>query len=743
MSEKVSGAERHEEKSQDRNKKSGYELLRAISLSHILGKIEEEDPDYYKRILTIFRVQTFIDLPRNSIPDHESLAARIIHNSDLFKSYNYFDYSFRQFGNRMATIITPIPVEIANGMFSDNSFSRILKDSLSKNLIFKAKFDSVECYVLPVEYRFMDKTIFGLSIEFSLEKILKGKGKSELENFLGRMETHLPKNSSGIVVKSAAYSYIINGFEDMLSKTSEEKRSLFNFIMNSNGIASIDEIQDTAGRLLYKNGAKDGNNGGKSKANTPEIARLIESLERDFLISLVKDSYSGESVAYSIPAELAAMYSTSMLSSVKKISKGLVPNAGNNQSSILEKIINFMLASYYLEVHGFRRTTEKLTAALSIDQVNLALIDKLCRQFGYISGSNSTYNITKVGIKAFQNPERIRDDIKNYMPSLSKTPNWSFSGENGQVLEVAIRIYRILMSDRVAYSTKDINTMVKWDPENMNEFSRRFLYSISLRSVRYRNEDNQSDPRKLIFDPSNGSNVAAAIKYLAELGVILTGHAGESHDEVVMASEYFELTRNDKSKEKNYEKFIDSSKHGMILQSNYEIIVSPFEKFDTLRTLIYGCELVSASTRVIFRITDKNLRFYNNNIGDLKEFTSVIEKRSVHGIPENVARTINDIAAHSGEITVRNCAGILVFKDSILMKMAETKRSFSKIDTFRITDNVMGIVNSEDFVKIGKVLDNTGFLYKIHREKDAMGRPETNGKRNKTSGGDPEWDDLE
>ena len=81
------------------------------------------------------------------------------------------------------------------------------------------------------------------------------------------------------------------------------------------------------------------------------------------------------------------------------------------------------------------------------------------------------------------------------------------------------------------------------------------------------------------------------------------------------------------------------------MQSNYEVIVSPFEKFDILRNLIYGCELVSASTRVIFRITDKSLRFYSNNMGDLKEFTSVIEKQSVHGFPENLARTVNDIAA--------------------------------------------------------------------------------------------------
>ena len=96
-----------------------------------------------------------------------------------------------------------------------------------------------------------------------------------------------------------------------------------------------------------------------------------------------------------------------------------------------------------------------------------------------------------------------------------------------------------------------------------------------------------------------------------------------------------------------------------------------------------------------------------------------------------------------GEITVRKCAGILVFKDSILMKMAENKRSFSKMDMFRITDNVMGIVNSEDFGKIGKLLDNIGFLYKIHEERIDVIRLETIRKRMKTSEDDPDRDDFE
>ena len=51
------------------------------------------------------------------------------------------------------------------------------------------------------------------------------------------------------------------------------------------------------------------------------------------------------------------------------------------------------------------------------------------------------------------------------------------------------------------------------------------------------------------------------------------------------------------------------------------------------------------------------------------------------------------------------------------MKRAETNRVISKLNTFRIADNVMGIVNSEDFEKIGKTLDNAGFLYSIHKEK--------------------------
>ena len=156
-----------------------------------------------------------------------------------------------------------------------------------------------------------------------------------------------------------------------------------------------------------------------------------------------------------------------------------------------------------------------------------------------------------------------------------------------------------------------------------------------------------------------------------------------------------------------------------VVQSNFEVIVSPLEDFQTIRSLLYGAELISASTSMVFRITEKSLRFYANNLGDLNEFLSLLAEKSAHAIPENVSRTVRDMAAHSGEVTVRGCSGILVFRDSILMKKVTSSRTFSKINTFPISENVLGIADASDFQKIGRTLGDAGILYRVEESGNA------------------------
>ena len=703
-----------EKNSSDKNKQKISEIQRMFTLSQILEKIAKDDPDYYRKILKNFRYQAVIDNDESNEMNHEKLAMQIFVSGRLFNNKKYIDYSEIQFANMFASILTPIPVESARKYYPYSSFSWIMNDFLDKNLIFKIIYDSTEYLVLPAEYRFMNNTHFRMSSEFLLENSIRKIGKTDLTKFFEIKGEQFPKSTSEIILKAKAYSQIICGFENILSKMPNEAKVLFDLIINSNGIVSIEEGIHMAKIADSENSRKNGDMNRNTKYDDSAASRLMDYLLFNFLVLTVKRNPSGAFVAYLIPEELIVIYANNKLSSVGKVKHVFIPDKITDQYSNMMKIRNFLFASYYLETHDQRRTTERLANMLSMDQENLALMDKFCRHLNYIYGSKSTYRITKSGMEGLENMEKISKDFINHLPTFLQSGNWNESVENSPISKTEIRVFDVLKSSKSAYSIQDICSLVKWNLKNIIGFRNDFLGEVSVRQY---SKDRRKYIRETIFDPSNTGMVNTAIKHLIELGVVLTGHAKENGENIVMMPMGELKPHTENSNLEDIRKFVASKKTGMVVQSNYEVIVSPFEEFSILNDLMQGCELLTASTNIVLRITEKSLRFYSNNVGDLKIFLSTIGNASVHGVPETVTRTINDIAAHTGEITISKCVGILVFKDPVLMKRAETNRVISKLNTIRIADNVMGIVNSEDFEKIGKTLDNAGFLYSVHKEK--------------------------
>lgn len=265
----------------------------------------------------------------------------------------------------------------------------------------------------------------------------------------------------------------------------------------------------------------------------------------------------------------------------------------------------------------------------------------------------------------------------------------------------------------MAFYISDLLGLVKWNPNNISKFRDSFIDEIA-RDFYWKRRDCSENIGRKVFDYADPKVLNSAIRHLAGLGVAKISHdSGNGGETIMVTREDREFLHGDVETRK-IRSYVAANKTSPVVLSNFEVILSPPEDFGFVKNLIYGSEPISASTNLVYRIAEKSLRYYANNLGDINGFPAVLAEKSAHGILDNVSRTIRDIAAHMGEVTVRSCAGILVFKDSILMRKATDSRLLSRVDSFPISDTALGMTNNDDFVKIRKILGNAGFLYGVH-----------------------------
>ena len=703
--------------------------FRVLTLAQILEKIHDDDISYYRNILRHFKHQFIITGKGKDEADPDSTARYIVSSGNPFGNIRYMDYSVRYICNVVASNIMPMPVSTAMRKFQGGTYARALNDAVESCLLFRITSDSEEFLVVPAEYRFMRDSIMRLSSHSTLDNALMDSGKTRLKEFLDSVDIRSVPSTDEVFLKAAVYSHVINGFEQMLSILTPTARKVYNNIMDQYGIVSSGEIS----QLITANDKKGEENRGTSQRsgsrNDAEKGDVIWQLTYNFILLTVKTSSSGIDMAYIIPDEIMFLKSMEERSRVSAVSNMTYQETRDEDYSMAIGLRNFLIASYYLELQGKRRTADKLSSILSVSEESLTFLDRFCRHSNFIFGSNSTYHITQAGIDAMSDLASIERNNKRYISTALAESMYSVESNDRYLLKVEGLVYDLLRSAGAAYRIPDLRTLIKWNPEIINKFRQEFLEDITHHSYWKGSGDIGGDIRKRLLDMADLKRLNSALKHLAGLGVVRIGHEpGENGNEVVFVPAKDRAKSSTDVDAGRLQDYVARNRARPVVQSNFEVIVSPLEDFHTVRSLLYGAELISASTSMAFRITEKSLRFYANNLGDLNEFLSLLAEKSAHAIPENVSRTFRDMAAHSGEVTVRGCSGILVFRNSILLKKMMSNRTFSKINTFPISENVFGITDASDFQKIGKTLGDAGILYRVE-EGGSSGKERVSARR--------------
>ena len=695
-------------------KRMNDKALRVMTLSQILEKIHSDDIAYYRRILKRFKQQSVIADRGQREMDPHSLARYIVSSGDPFGNIRIMDYSVRYICNVVSSYIIPMQLTTFRKKFQEASYARALNDAIDACLLFRISVDLEEYIVVPAEYRFIPRSSMKLSSQLTLDNALMDTGKVRLKEFLDSVKFTSLQSTSDVFLKGAVYSYVINEFDHILSQLQPEARRIYDQIVDLYGVVSSGEILQLMDAHQERDDSIARGRNDRHARHDSANGNLLGHFLSSFLLLTARSHNYGTDMAYVVPDELMLLLSMEKLSGLRPITNINVPRAKDEDYSLVISVRNFLIASYYLELHGKRRTTDKLTSILSINEETLTFLDSFCRHSNFIYGSNSTYHITQAGIDAMSDLSAIERINRKYISdALSRTMFRSESSERN-LAQVESFLYNFLKSSATAYSIPDIKTLIKWNPENSSTFRQKFLEDISQIYYWKGRGDIGGDIRKRVLDMADGKMLNSAVKHLAGLGVIKIVHE-ESKDgtEVVMAAPEDNVGLSagvDSRKLKNY---MAKNITRPVVQSNFEVIVSPLEDFQLIKNMVYGCELISASTGMVFRMTEMSLRFYANNLGDLNEFLALLAEKSAHAIPENVSRTVRDIGSHSGEVTVRRCAGILVFRDNFLMRKAMSGRAFSKINIFEISDNVLGVTDASDFEKIGKTLGDAGLLYRM------------------------------
>lgn len=653
--------------------------FRVLTLAQLLEKIHDDDISYYRKILRHFKHQLIITGKGKGEADPDSTARYIVSSGNPFGNIRYMDYSVRYICNVVASNIIPMPVSTAMKKFQGGAYARALNDAVESCLLFRITSDSQEFLVVPAEYRFMRDSPMRLSSHSTLDNALMDSGKTRLKEFLDSVDIRSVQSTDEVFLKAAVYSYVINGFEQMLSILAPTARKVCNIIMDQYGIVSSGEISQLI-TANDKNGEEyQGTSRRNRSRNDTEKDDVVWQLTYNFLLLTVKISSSGIDMAYIIPDEIMFLKSLDELSRVRAVTNTTFQETKGEDHSMAIGIRNFLIASYYLELQGKRRTADKLSSILSVSEEPLTFLDRFCRHSNFIYGSNSTYHITQSGIDAMSDLASIERNNRRYISTALADSMYSFESNDRDVLKVEGLVYNLLRSVGAAYRIPDLRTLIKWNPENINKFRQKFLEDITQHSYWKGSGDIGGDIMKRLLDMADLKSLNSAVKHLAGLGIVRIGHEpGGDGTEVVMVPAKDRTRSSIDVDARKLQDYVTRNRARPVVQSNFEVIVSPLEDFQTIRSLLYGAELISASTSMVFRITEKSLRFYANNLGDLNEFLSLLAEKSAHAIPENVSRTVRDMAAHSGEVTVRGCSGILVFRDSILMKKVTSSRIFSK-----------------------------------------------------------------
>ena len=716
--------------------------FRVMTLAEILENIHQGDIAYYRKILKRFKHQSVLSQKGQSEPDPNSLARHIVSNGDAFGNIRYMDYSVRYICNVVSSNIIPMPMATARKKFQGAPYAKALNDAIDYCLLFRIAYDSQEFLVVPAEYRFIRGSPMKLSSQSTLDNALMDSGKARLKEFLDSVKSMSLISTNDVFLKGAVYTYVISEFDQMLSSLTPIARKVYNHIAEGYGIVSMGEIS----QLIIANSERSKEYGKTSKRTQLEHdsgqGDVIWELTNNFLLLTVKTSSSGIDMAFVIPDEIMILMSLEKLSGVRAITKLTAQESKEEDYSMAIGVRNFLIASYYLELQGKRRTADKLSSILSVSEENLIFLDRFCRHSDFIYGSSSTYHITQAGVDAMSNLATIERTNRKYIATALSESMYTSESSDRDLLRVEGFIYNILRSGDAAYNVSDLRTLIKWNPENVSNFRQKFLDTISHNYYWKGHGDIGGDIRKRVLDMADEKMLTSAVKHLAGLGVVRIGHeASLDGSEVIMVPPSKRSGASEDVDSRRLQSYVAKNRIRPVVQSNFEVIVSPLEDFQLIKSLLYGGELISASTNMVFRITEKSLRFYANNYGDLIDFLTLLGEKSSHAIPENVSRTVRDLAEHSGEVTVRECAGILVFRDNILMKKVMSSRTFSKIRTFQIADNILGIAEDSDFQKLGKTLGDAGILYRVE-ENGSSGKEQAPTKRyRKKRRYSEEWED--
>ena len=512
-----------------------------------------------------------------------------------------------------------------------------------------------------------------------------------------------------VIIKAAIFDATLRNALKYYKNLDPALRRIFQSVIRKNGVVSVDELRDMVKERdsppqkssVVKNQEM------TSRENESNI--IMTLLERN-LLSQYRDGYGEIIRCYSVPDEIFYAILAEETPVMTTVADSSYSKPSGKFSFVL-KLRSYLLLSYYLQLHGMRRTSDKKARILAYTSNEVDIMERFSRRNGLISGAATTYELTENGISCLKDPAALFEKSLEYL-SHKIVPDRNYGANNSET-RYWEAIFDLVSSLDGLIAIDDLQKIMSRHPAILNDYRNRFFLSFADRPYWSSYSMSGKEIRDRLLDPTNEETLMEIIEELEFFGFAKIYAENGGQRLLLGGGSLLDLGGDYRNLELDLMAELESRKRTPLIQSDFEVICSVSDDFGFLEELIYGMEVERLSDITVFRITDGSLKFYMNNRGSLANFVKALERSSHSKIPPNVNQLIDDIASHSDEVEVRECSGVLFARDRLTMERMQMTREIKDLEKFIVADNAIAIVNHEDFQKIQKSLCKAGFIYKV------------------------------
>lgn len=591
----------------------------------------------------------------------------------------------------------------------DSEIDPRIQEAVDHFLLFPVHIEGHTLLAFPIEYRFIDGFIpMGNSV-LSLAHNLQNATRDHLRKRESQLGLRIQKGADPVIIKAAIFDATLRNALKYYKKLDPALGKIFRSVIEKNGVVSSDELREIVREndsVLQKSSIV---NNREMTSGEHESNIIMKLLERN-LLSQYRDGYGEIIHCYSVPDEIFYAILAEETPVMTTVAGSSYPKPSEKFSFML-KLRSYLLLSYYLQLHGARRTMDKKARFLAYTSKEIDIMERFSRKNGLISGAATTYELTKNGISCLKDPTALFEKFLEYL-SHKIVPDQNYGANNSET-RYWEAIFDLVSGLGELIAIDDLQKIMSRHPAILNDYRNGFFRSFADRPYWSSYSMSGKEIRNRLLDPTNEETLMEIIEELEFFGFAKIYSENGGQRLLLGGGSLFDLGGDYRNVKSEMMTELESRKRTPLIQSDFEVICSVSDDFGFLEELIYGTEVERLSDITVFRITDGSLKFYMNNRGPLANFVKALERISHSKIPPNVNQLIDDIASHSDEVEVRECSGVLFARDRLTMERMQMTREIKDLEKFIVADNAIAIVNYEDFQKIQKSLGKAGFIYKV------------------------------